>query len=147
MFHIRWSFGWFWIYKLYLCECKPVHGRHDLVRVIALFEDNMNRNHRGAVFIRVSVLHQSFLYLGFTALLPDHHHAHAIVSRTAFTCRSSVQSHVIAVWNCMKWILLLVFHWNIPTLTLKKPYTNVWWHSCMFKHATHVDKKLPLLSV
>jgi len=120
------------------CECKHVHGRHDLVRAVALFEDNMNRNHRGAVFIYMSVLHQSFLYLGFTALLPDHHHAHAIVSHTAFTCRSFVQSHVIAVWNCVKWILLLVFHQSIPTLTLKKPYKNVWWHICMFKHVTNL---------
>ena len=92
-----------------------MHGRHDLVKAIALFEDSMNRNHHGAVFIHVAVLYQSFLYLGFTALLPDHHHVHAIVSHTAFTCRSSVQSHVIAVWNSVKWILLLVFHQSIPT--------------------------------
>jgi len=101
----------------------------------------MNRNHHGAVFIRVSVLHQSFLYLGFTALLPDHHHVHAIVSHSAFTCRSSVQSHVIAVWNYVTWILLLVFHQNIPTLPLKKLYTNVCWHIFMLKHVTHVGKK------
>jgi len=72
-------------------ECKPVRGRHDLVRATALFEDNMNRNHHGALFIYVSVVHQSFLYLGLTALLPDHHHVPATVSHTPFTC-SSVQS-------------------------------------------------------
>jgi hypothetical protein len=116
-----------------------------MVRAIALFEDNMSRNHHGAVFICVSVLHQSFLYLGFTALLPDHHHVHAIVSHAAFTC-SFVQSHMIAVLNSAKWILLLVFHQSIPTLPLKKPYTNVYWHIFMFKHVTHVGKKLPLLS-
>jgi len=105
----------------------------------------MNRNHHGAVFIYVSVLHQSFLYLGLTALLPDHHHVPATVSHTPFTC-SSVQSHVIAVWNSLNWILLLFFHQSIPTLPLKKPYTDVCWHIFMFKHITHVGKKLPLLS-
>jgi hypothetical protein len=66
---------------------KIIHSCHILsVKCVALFEGNMDKNHHGAQFcISVSVLHQSsgkfslFLYLGFIALLPEHHLLHTIV--------------------------------------------------------------------
>jgi hypothetical protein len=86
----------------------------------------MEKIHHGAKSpILASVLYQSswkfytYLHLGFTALLPHHHHhaitvqiLHSLVGRNILKC--------FMMWSSAVWILLLVFHHSSPTISIAK---------------------------
>jgi hypothetical protein len=107
----------------------------------------MDRNCHGAkLFISVSVL---YLYLGFTALLPEHHHLSMPSSFTSFIrpweenslCQSSVYvPKCFAMWNSDKCLSLLVYHHSSTTISIAEIMYGR--HVGVFfvcKHVRHFD--------